>query len=126
MPDDLVFSFPGENNPRRAFRVQAHDLIVQVPGFAQACTVKDLSSAGLAFWTTAPSGFSLGDTIELDLFVGRELFLEQLEARIVRVANDLVGCEFVGLRRWQEFSLDKLVLEVQKEQIARDKIDGDT
>jgi len=88
--------------------------------------VKDLSSVGLAFFAPSRHDFFLDQVIQFNIDVSDQAYLEGLQARIVRVADDLVGCEFVCLQRWQELALDKLVLEIQKQRISREKNAPDT
>ena len=124
--DELSFSYPGGNSSRRAFRVQTAQLEVTIFDSEHNCKVKDLSGVGVAFFAWPGLGLSAGEVIQIGLRWRGRSYLEHLPGRVVRVADDLVGCEFVGLHKGQEYALDKLVLEVQKEQIELDKNDSDT
>jgi hypothetical protein len=126
MTDDLSFSYPGGSSSRRAFRVRVSDVAVSISGSESRYRVKDLSGLGLAFFVLSGHDLLLNRVLELDVYVSDQVYLEDLRAKIVRVADDLVGCEFVCLQRWQEFALDKLVLEIQKQSIAGEKNDPET
>ena len=126
MADDLSFSYPGGSSPRRAFRVMASDVAVSIPDSGFRSGVKDLSSVGLAFFVPSRHDFSLDQVIQFNIDLSDQAYLEDLQARIVRIADDLVGCEFVCLQRWQEFALDKLVLEIQKQRKKKKKNDPET
>ena len=124
--DELSFSYPEGNSSRRAFRVQTAQLEVTIFDSQRSCKVKDLSGVGVAFFAWPGHGLSVGEGIQIGLRWRGRSYLEGLPGRIVRIADDLVGCEFVGLHKGQEYALDKLVLEVQKEEIALEKKDSDT
>jgi hypothetical protein len=59
--------------------------------------------------------------LRLSLFLDGEIFLDSVEARVIRRDSELVGCEFQNLDRREEFELDKFVLEVQKRMIDANK-----
>lgn len=106
------------NNPRRAYRVEVPGLIVLLEDLGCQCAVKDLSAVGIAFYCSRQQERTQPDTVlGLSLYLDGELFLHNVEARIIRRDRDLVGCEFQNLDRRQEFELDKFVLEVQKRMI---------
>jgi c-di-GMP-binding flagellar brake protein YcgR len=81
-------------------------------------TVHDLSAGGLSITTTdIPPRFAA--RIALDLHLADRLFLKNLTADLVRVMENTAAYAFVNLNRIQERRLDKLVLTMQKHQIAR-------
>jgi len=119
MFDDFSFTIAGdEKQQRRAFRTNVPGLEIWIPARNLRYRVGDLSALGLAFVDKSRS-FREGETLELDMFLNKKLFLAGLKIRVMRVLdNGIIGCNFEGLDPRKEARLDKLVLEVQKRMIA--------
>jgi len=126
MPDDFLtdysLEYPGEQNQRRqAYRVRVPGLKVSIgeKGEELFFPVLDLSVKGVAFDPVEYVREFVEDTeIELSLWLRNKLYLSLLKAKVVRVGNGIVACQFQNLDYRQELCLDKLVLEVQKKNIS--------
>ena len=123
---DLDVKYPGEERlKRKAYRVQLVGLKVSLDGSGMSFSVLDLSATGVAFDPGAHKhNFVKGAIISISLWWKNKLIMEGLKARIVRVANKLVACQFEKMDYKQELKLDKLILEVQKKMIALKKKSG--
>lgn len=85
--------------------------------------IKDISATGFAF-TASPSPVAEGENFSIDLLVNKRVYISEIPCVVVRVLdNGLVGCDFIELDRRQEARLDKLVLEIQKRMIAKQRSD---
>ncbi|MFP4213157.1 MAG: PilZ domain-containing protein [Desulfohalobiaceae bacterium] len=125
MSHEFEFEIPGEDNPRRAYRVQVPGLKVYFQGREEAWQVKDLSALGLGVYAAPKKlGLSRGQEIEVSLVRYGEPLLQNLPARITRQDQEITAVEFLQLGRRQEYDLDKLVLDIQKEMIDRKKKQG--
>lgn len=112
---DFSIEYPGEKDlKRQAYRLHVPGLSIRIQGQEASCPVIDLSPLGLAFKHEGRA-FSLGQTFTLDLYARDKLWVDGLNAKIVRVREkSQVACVFVGLTRVQERALDTLTLEIQK------------
>jgi hypothetical protein len=119
----MKFNIEMENDSdtRQAYRTRVPGLQVRVREMKQSFDVKDLSASGFAFSSTLGK-FHEGDKYEVDLLLNKKAILVGIEVNVARVLkNGIVGCKFEELDRRNEARLDKLVLEVQKRQIAMRK-----
>ncbi|AAS96700.1 PilZ domain-containing protein [Nitratidesulfovibrio vulgaris] len=118
--DDFDFSLPTTHGARQAYRALVQGVAAVVPSHG-LYAVRDISALGLALLAPCDA-FVDGEHFRLDLFVDGEPYIEGLLAHVVRRCDaGLVACSFDGPNRAQEEHLDKLVLEVQKRQIAERK-----
>ena len=107
---------------RRAFRAVPPGLTVRVEGTLDSFDVNDISAGGVCM--TAPEiRFEKGRNLRLDLLIAGRLFLKGVEALVVRAVPGECACAFQNLTRHQELKLDKLVLEVQKRDIIRRRLE---
>lgn len=99
---------------RRAFRTSVPGLTVRIGGSPKDIAVKDFSATGIA--VAAGSGWSDTDsTVKIKLLLNGKLFLDDLKARVVRLADaGIIALDFMELDRRKQGRLDKLALEVQK------------
>lgn len=67
--------------------------------------------------------FEKGRLLRLDLLIAGRLFLKGMESLVVRAVPGECACAFQNLTRHQELKLDKLVLEVQKRDITRRRLE---
>ncbi|MGM0424375.1 MAG: PilZ domain-containing protein [Thermodesulfobacteriota bacterium] len=122
MDREFEFEYPGQDNPRKAYRVHVTGLKAAFQGQEGLWQVKDLSAVGLGVYIAPGNlGLSLGQETQVSLFRYGELMLQELPARVTRQDEEITAFEFLGLDRRQEYELDKLVLEIQKEMIDRKK-----
>ena len=123
---NLDVKYPGEDKlKRKAYRIQVPGLKLSQDGSRITFPVFDLSATGVAFDPGAHKhNFVKGAIISISLWWKNKLIMEGLKARIVRVANKLVACQFEKMDYKQELKLDKLILEVQKKMIALKKKSG--
>lgn len=120
----MDISYESKNQARGAFRASLPGLAVRIEGHSGLFKVKDFSVNGLAFWAGKDT-FKVDDEFLVDFVLGKKVLLSGLTAKIVRdIGKGLMGCVFVGLDKYQEARLDKLVLEVQKRMILLRKQKG--
>lgn len=120
--DDLSFSLT-ETSPvqRSAFRAMVRGLFAHIDNSA-LYEVHDISACGCSL-AMPLHAYTLNQIINIDLRAGKKLLVAGLKAKIVRLMpNDKVACAFIDLTLQQEFTLDKLILEIQKRKIAQRKI----
>ncbi|WP_457571234.1 PilZ domain-containing protein [Desulfovulcanus sp.] len=123
---DFDVKYPGEEQlKRQAYRIKLPGLKVSLEGERQNLfPVLDLSATGMAFEPARHVHFMEGALINVSLWWQNKLILSNLKARIVRVANKLVACQFEEMDYRQELKLDKFILEVQKKMISLKKKSG--
>jgi len=120
--EDYSFIFPGESESKRqAYRVAVRGLSIRIDGREEVCPVVDVSATGLAFVDRKQS-LSLGENIRLDLYIKNRVWQEKIAAKIVRIWNQgMTACVFEHMTKYQEQSMDKLTLEIQKRLIDQRK-----
>ncbi|MFP4392966.1 MAG: PilZ domain-containing protein [Desulfohalobiaceae bacterium] len=125
MDHEFEFDYPNEGNPRKAYRVQVAGLKASFQGENVFWQVKDLSAMGLGVYAD-PQKLVLnsGQEVSISLFRYGELLLQELPAKVIRQNQEVAAFEFQKMGRRQEYELDKLVLEIQKEMIERKKKQG--
>lgn len=125
MDHEYEFEYPGQDNPRKAYREHVPGLKAAFQGRDEVWQVKDLSAVGLGVYTAPGNlGLSPGQEVYVTLFRYGKLMLQDLPARVTRQDEEITAFEFLELGRRQEYELDKLVLEIQKEMINRKKKTG--
>ena len=121
MGADFDFHYTGpENKNRVTYRVSIQDALVHIEGHAAPYALSNISASGLAFY--APdAGFNHGEELIADITGKKRGFLKGLKLEIVRVnrKEGIVACKMVDLDSDNEALIDKLVLEVQKRELAR-------
>ncbi len=127
MQQEYDFHYPDKDNLRRAYRVQVPGLLalinVQVDDDQENYFgVKDLSAAGVALQASREEmALRSGQEVTVSFSRSGEFLLQNIPARVIRQQDQLTALEFHSLDRHQEFELDKLVLEVQKQLIEEKK-----
>lgn len=117
--DDLTFSLT-ETSPvqRSAYRAMVRGLFAQIDDGSRY-EVNDISACGCSM-SMPLHAYTVGHTMKMDLMVGKKVLVAALQSRIVRLMpNDKVACAFNDVTLHQEFTLDKLILEIQKRKIAQ-------
>ena len=117
--DTLDFSIV-PNSPRRRgrYRVAVHGLSLYLDDAAQTFDIGDLSSSGCYLRSPAEL-LAVGRIFNSDLYIGTTGFLTGIKLKVIRhVAGSGAACAFQALSRQQEIILDKLLLEIQKRNIA--------
>lgn len=119
--DDLSFSLT-ETSPvqRSAFRAMVRGLFAHIDDGSRY-EVNDISACGCSM-SMPLHAHTVGHAMRIDLMVGKKVLVAALQSRIVRLMpNDKVACAFDNVTLQQEFTLDKLILEIQKRKIAQRK-----
>lgn len=109
---------------RKAFRVEPpSSVVVVISGIEAVYKIRDISFLGVAIETKHADDFHIGQILKINVLLGQYIFLNNLSAEVVRVLPEegLIGCAFPVLTPSEELRLTKLVLEIQKEYIRRDK-----
>lgn len=103
---------------RRSYRATLPGLTAVVAG--RAFPVNDISSGGMC--VTMPGGrLSKGQALQFDLFIASRLFLKDVHTKLVRASATECAFVFENLVSQQEMKLDKLILELQKREIIRQR-----
>ena len=123
MPDDpthatLDFQIKGDVPSQRGrYRVVTCGLSLFLDDVSQAFDIHDLSSSGCHLYD--PAGLlAVGRIFDSDLHIGDTSYLADLKVKVIRRTNYGVACAFQALNDKQEAMLDKLLLELQKREIA--------
>lgn len=121
---ELSFSFEeAAQEARQAFRTSVPGLEARDTSSGRAYPVHDISAGGMSLEDKGRA-IEPGELLCFDLcFKGRAL-IAGLAARGVRHGQDRAGMKFETKSPRQEERLDKLVLEVQKYHIAKNKTGG--
>jgi len=103
---------------RGRYRVATRGLSLYLDYLAQTFDIHDLSSSGCNL--LAPAGLlAMGRIFNGDLQIGNASYLAHLKIKVVRhITDNNVACAFQAMSRQQEIRLDKLLLEIQKRNIA--------
>ena len=120
----LKFKFNNnEPSDRYAFRLAVPGLVAKLSGFDGAFPLLDISAGGLAIKADRTDNMRPGQETVIEIMSVSQKKILRCSARLVRVSqhNGAVAFEFINLNAFQEASLDKLVLEVQKREIERQK-----
>ncbi len=115
--DDLNI-VTGEFN-RRAYRASPTNLSVCIQGEAHHRDVYDISTSSIRFaYKEDTLHIQQGEHIIIDIFVNDTRKVLTITSQIVRINNDSCSCIFPLLINYDMELLDKLVLEMQKLEIA--------
>lgn len=120
--DDLNFSLNTQSSEQRsAYRAMVRGIQMRIKATNALYEIHDISAHGCSI--AAPlHEFALKETVTIDLEIKGQAILRGLDALVARhVPNGLVGFSFDTPTAQQELVLDKIVLEIQKRQIARSK-----
>lgn len=122
MSNEFSFTYSNEDNDRNTYRVTVTNLKFKENDTGEVFQVLNLSAGGFCIkqWDREPQ-LAPGDRLTGDLLLNGKVYVGSLIVRVVRISNDLLGCEFVELDYRDEIRLDKLVLEIQKKLISRKK-----
>lgn len=118
---DFDFRYTGpENKGRVSYRVAIQNALVRIEGREHPYALENISATGLAFHATG-SEFKAGQMLVADITGQKRSFLSGLKLEVVRVNKEegIVACRMVDLDSDNEALIDKLVLEVQKRELAR-------
>lgn len=121
----LLFDYnPIEPSDREAYRTAVPGLVAKLSGFEGVFPIMDISANGLALKADDSSSMRPWQEAIVEIMSVSQKKIMRCSIRLVRVNKDngIVGFEFINLNAFQEASLDKLVLEVQKREIQRQKI----
>jgi len=121
---DLFFTYEPETDvPRQAYRAKVPGLSARDKATGSGYSVQDISAGGLSL-DDRNETLKKGDAIEIDVLLKDRVIIAGLKAEVARRQNETAGLKFTGLSQRQEERLDKLVLEVQKYLISKNKSGG--
>lgn len=107
---------------RQAFRVVPPGVTVRMEETLESFDVNNISASGVSM-SIPEVRFEKGQELRFDLLIVGRLFLKGMEGRVARVVPGECACAFQNLSRHQELKLDNLVLEIQKRDIIRRKLE---
>lgn len=109
-----------DSERRLAFRAVLVGTKARLSGLPDLYPVNDLSVSGLSL-AMADGLLAPEQELGLDLLIADKVYLAALPVKAVRCKDGECACSFGALNRQQELKLDKLILEMQKRYIARQK-----
>lgn len=103
-----------ERAKRRAFRVLTPDMSVRVKELGgKEFPLRDLSVLGIGL-LHGNTGFEAGMRLTLSLHKEGQPILMGAVVQIARVGEEVTGCEFFGLDKFQQKLLSQVVMEKQR------------
>lgn len=113
------------NSPfeRQAYRTPVQGLVATLSGFEGTFPIINISGNGLSLKVCNFDNMRAGQEVTVEVMsVSKKKFIS-CTVQLVRVitSKEMICCEFTNLSKYQEESLDKLVLEVQKRELQRKK-----
>jgi c-di-GMP-binding flagellar brake protein YcgR len=126
---DFDFVIPSDEygvTKRQAYRAPMPGLRAQIHD-GPRLRIYNMSISGAAYQISGQDarGYARllkeGSIFVADLMGREKIIIAGVEHEVVRMTEDLLGCQFVNLSPRQEAKLDKLVLEVQKRMISMRK-----
>ncbi len=118
-PRECNIRFKGKMGSRRCVRVSHPSLKVRLSS-GEEFPVKDLNTYGVAFKYKG-SEYLPGEVLTLSVYFKDREVLKDWRAKVKRLAGDALCCEFMDLGRREEYTLDALIVEIQKEEIKKRK-----
>lgn len=116
------FDFDVDNSApqqRGAYRAMVRGIQARILASNALYEVYDISISGCSIAAPLHS-FTIGTIMEMDFEIKGKTLIRSLKTKVMRhVPSGLVGFCFVEPTRQHETVLDKIILEVQKRQIAR-------
>lgn len=123
--DEFFWTYKGKIGKRQCYRVFHEDLslvIKNIQGENIKFPIKDLSSYGVAFYPQKYKDiFVTNKEYKGSVIFKGEMVVQDIGLKVVRISQEVVGCEFVTISRKDEYKLDELILSIQKEQISKIK-----
>lgn len=115
---DISFN-PSKSSPsaRKAYRIDVDNMHVICRSPKAKCRISDISATGVGFISS--KDFPVGETVEAVLFWSGKAVLKNLEMKIMRHNEKIVGCEFINMERGQDKIISKIVLAAQKRLIEK-------
>ena len=122
---NLRFKYtPPKHSDRDAYRAAVPGLVARLSGFSHDFSILDISASGIAVQMDDTGDLASGQEAFIEILsVSRKKFI-RASARLVHLHKETssAGFEFMNLTPLQEATLDKLVLEVQKRDIQRQRL----
>ncbi len=122
---NLRFNYtPPEDSGREAYRAAVPGLVAMLSGFSCAFPILDISYSGMAIKMDEIENLTAGQEAVIEILSASRKKIMRSSVRLVHLNKEMnvAGFEFIDLTPLQEASLDKLVLEVQKRQIQRQRL----
>ncbi len=121
--DDFSIEYT-PNSRRSAFRITYPDLFVRFEPNGHLYPVRDISAAGVCFQPDDNDGFDIPskeDIFRIAIVKGNDQVLAWLKFKYVHISSSCIGGAFLDVDRRTEALLDKLILEIQKQRILKEK-----
>jgi hypothetical protein len=125
-PDDFSIEYT-PNSRRSAFRVTYPNLFVRLEPNGHLFPIRDISALGVCFH---PDGHDhdipkQNKVIQIAIIQNNDKVLARPNFKCVHISPSCIGGAFIDLDRRTEALLDKLILEIQKQQILKKKSSQD-
>jgi hypothetical protein len=119
-PDDFTIEYT-PNSRRSAFRVTYPNLFVRLEPKEHLYPIRDISASGVCF---QPDDHDQdippkNKVLQIAIVQGKNTILARLNFKCVHVSSSCIGGAFIDVDRRTEALLDKLILEIQKQQILK-------
>jgi hypothetical protein len=111
---------PGE---REAYRTAVPGLVSKISVFDGAFSLLDISATGMSIRTEKVENMRPGGEAMAEIMTISQKSLLRCSVRLIRQdkENKIMAFTFINLTPTQEETLDKLVLEIQKKEVNRQK-----
>lgn len=109
---------------RQAYRTAVPGLIAKLAGFEDEFPIIDISTNGIAIKIAKVDDMTEGQEVLVEIMSVSHKKIISCSVLLVRIipCKEMICCEFTGLSTFQEETLDRLVLEIQKREIKRKKL----
>lgn len=116
---ELSIDLPSSDNvSREAYRTSFRGLHVYIDEWSDLFKVMDISATGCSIHVTS-TNYEVSQIIYLDIIIAKKIIVKSLQTEIVRLLSDsVIACAFRELSSKQEYTLDKLMIEIQKKQVS--------
>ncbi len=118
--DDFTIEYT-PSSPRKTLRVTTTSLFARFDPKGPCYPLNDISASGISFTykDISPAPCEVNEIRPLQILLANNKVLMQAKIKCLHVFPKFIGAVFVDLDRHTEAKLDKLVLEIQKQQIAK-------
>jgi c-di-GMP-binding flagellar brake protein YcgR len=120
--DSFRIIYP-RHSQRQAYRISCPGLRAEMQPDGEFYLIRDLSAGGMALLDKQQRGRELaaGTRHKVSIWFKTRRMAHDIQVEVVRRSGDLIALKFQALSRRQEAFLDKLILELQKKEIAQRK-----
>lgn len=127
MTQDYAFSYTS-HTPRATFRVEHPELSITFCDQKLTFAVKNISAGGIKFMppATQKEAFDSKIIYRAILKIDEKEITPPLSIQLLYFSSSGIAGRFIDLDHRTEAALDKLILEIQKQEITLQKNDTDT